>query len=82
MLAKSWDSSIRLLHISTLYFLSISICFVELVEATILQLIVFMFSQGFKVCRYLFVRCDNEPAPWTRFCIVLRIHYQCHNFMC
>ncbi|OAE21365.1 hypothetical protein AXG93_891s1130 [Marchantia polymorpha subsp. ruderalis] len=20
--------------------------------------------QGFKVCRYLFVRCDNEPAPW------------------
>lgn len=23
--------------------------------------------QGHKVCRYLFVRCDNEPAPWTRF---------------
>ncbi|KAJ1696589.1 hypothetical protein LUZ63_005101 [Rhynchospora breviuscula] len=22
-------------------------------------------QQGFKVCRYLFVRCDNEPAPWT-----------------
>ncbi|GKV23641.1 hypothetical protein SLEP1_g33346 [Rubroshorea leprosula] len=22
-------------------------------------------KQGFKVCRYLFVRCDNEPAPWT-----------------
>lgn len=21
--------------------------------------------QGFRVCRYLFVRCDNEPAPWT-----------------
>lgn len=21
--------------------------------------------QGFNVCRYLFVRCDNEPAPWT-----------------
>ncbi|XP_022737361.1 E3 ubiquitin-protein ligase ORTHRUS 2-like [Durio zibethinus] len=21
--------------------------------------------QGFKVCRYLFVRCDNHPAPWT-----------------
>ncbi|XP_026658537.1 E3 ubiquitin-protein ligase ORTHRUS 2-like isoform X2 [Phoenix dactylifera] len=21
--------------------------------------------QGFKVCRYLFVRCDNGPAPWT-----------------
>lgn len=21
--------------------------------------------QGFKVCRYLFVRCDNELAPWT-----------------
>ncbi|KAK9278329.1 hypothetical protein L1049_027894 [Liquidambar formosana] len=20
---------------------------------------------GFKVCRYLFVRCDNDPAPWT-----------------
>ncbi|KAE8662083.1 E3 ubiquitin-protein ligase ORTHRUS 1 [Hibiscus syriacus] len=22
-------------------------------------------KQGFKACRYLFVRCDNEPAPWT-----------------
>ncbi|XP_058771298.1 E3 ubiquitin-protein ligase ORTHRUS 2-like isoform X1 [Vicia villosa] len=22
-------------------------------------------KQGHKVCRYLFVRCDNEPAPWT-----------------
>ncbi|KAL8117502.1 E3 ubiquitin-protein ligase ORTHRUS 2-like [Apium graveolens] len=22
-------------------------------------------TQGHKVCRYLFVRCDNEPAPWT-----------------
>ncbi|PSR89406.1 E3 ubiquitin-protein like [Actinidia chinensis var. chinensis] len=22
-------------------------------------------KQGFKVCRYLFVRCDNCPAPWT-----------------
>ncbi|XP_019167510.1 PREDICTED: E3 ubiquitin-protein ligase ORTHRUS 2-like isoform X5 [Ipomoea nil] len=22
-------------------------------------------KQGFKMCRYLFVRCDNEPAPWT-----------------
>ncbi|CAM6037685.1 unnamed protein product [Sphagnum compactum] len=21
--------------------------------------------QGKQVCRYLFVRCDNEPAPWT-----------------
>ncbi|KAF2288372.1 hypothetical protein GH714_007158 [Hevea brasiliensis] len=21
--------------------------------------------QGYKVCRYLFVRCDNVPAPWT-----------------
>ncbi|KAM0031971.1 putative transcription factor C2H2 family [Helianthus debilis subsp. tardiflorus] len=21
--------------------------------------------QGFKLCRYLFVRCDNDPAPWT-----------------
>ncbi|XP_039046860.1 E3 ubiquitin-protein ligase ORTHRUS 2-like [Hibiscus syriacus] len=21
--------------------------------------------QGFKLCRYLFVRCDNNPAPWT-----------------
>ncbi|XP_024536254.1 E3 ubiquitin-protein ligase ORTHRUS 2 [Selaginella moellendorffii] len=21
--------------------------------------------KGFRVCRYLFVRCDNEPAPWT-----------------
>ena len=19
------------------------------------------------MCRYLFVRCDNDPAPWTRF---------------
>lgn len=22
-------------------------------------------NQGYKVCRYLFVRCDNSPAPWT-----------------
>ncbi|XP_047978344.1 E3 ubiquitin-protein ligase ORTHRUS 2-like [Salvia hispanica] len=22
-------------------------------------------QQGFVVCRYLFVRCDNDPAPWT-----------------
>ncbi|XP_027179330.1 E3 ubiquitin-protein ligase ORTHRUS 2-like [Coffea eugenioides] len=22
-------------------------------------------KQGFLMCRYLFVRCDNEPAPWT-----------------
>ncbi|PON37625.1 Cdk-activating kinase assembly factor [Parasponia andersonii] len=22
-------------------------------------------GQGYIVCRYLFVRCDNEPAPWT-----------------
>lgn len=22
-------------------------------------------EQGFLVCRYLFVRCDNEPAPWS-----------------
>eukprot|EP00887_Chlorella_sp_A99_P001931 scaffold18.g1931.t1 len=22
-------------------------------------------TQGFLVCRYLFVRCDNEPAPWS-----------------
>lgn len=21
--------------------------------------------QGFLMCRYLFVRCDNEPAPWS-----------------
>ncbi|KAF6141045.1 hypothetical protein GIB67_006490 [Kingdonia uniflora] len=20
---------------------------------------------GFKVCKYIFARCDNEPAPWT-----------------
>ncbi|CAK9144410.1 unnamed protein product [Ilex paraguariensis] len=26
--------------------------------------------QGFKVCRYLFVRCDNDPAPWTRYLFV------------
>ena len=24
-------------------------------------------KQGHLVCRYLFVRCDNEPAPWTRW---------------
>ena len=28
-------------------------------------------AKGFKVCRYLFVRCDNEPAPWTRFVLLL-----------
>ncbi|XP_057970299.1 E3 ubiquitin-protein ligase ORTHRUS 2-like [Malania oleifera] len=22
-------------------------------------------KQGYLVCRYLFVRCDNDPAPWT-----------------
>eukprot|EP00878_Enallax_costatus_P002906 GHUV01003100.1.p1 GENE.GHUV01003100.1~~GHUV01003100.1.p1 ORF type:complete len:864 (+),score=393.39 GHUV01003100.1:552-3143(+) len=22
-------------------------------------------AQGFLMCRYLFVRCDNAPAPWT-----------------
>jgi E3 ubiquitin-protein ligase UHRF1 len=22
-------------------------------------------KQGFLMCRYLFVRCDNEPAPWS-----------------
>uniref|UniRef100_A0A803PIV9 RING-type E3 ubiquitin transferase n=1 Tax=Cannabis sativa TaxID=3483 RepID=A0A803PIV9_CANSA len=22
-------------------------------------------AQGHLVCRYLFIRCDNEPAPWT-----------------
>ncbi|KAF5741221.1 putative zinc finger protein [Tripterygium wilfordii] len=22
-------------------------------------------EQGYKVCRYLFVRCDNDPAPWS-----------------
>ncbi|KAL8519931.1 hypothetical protein ACS0TY_010750 [Phlomoides rotata] len=22
-------------------------------------------KEGFLLCRYLFVRCDNEPAPWT-----------------
>ena len=22
-------------------------------------------GQGMLMCRYLFVRCDNEPAPWT-----------------
>lgn len=25
------------------------------------------------VCRYLFVRCDNAPAPWTRFVSILLI---------
>ena len=23
------------------------------------------FDAGLKVCRYLFRRCDNEPAPWS-----------------
>ena len=22
-------------------------------------------AQGKLVCRYLFLRCDNEPAPWS-----------------
>lgn len=22
-------------------------------------------AQKFLVCRYLFIRCDNEPAPWS-----------------
>ncbi|KAI4333443.1 hypothetical protein L6164_018256, partial [Bauhinia variegata] len=22
---------------------------------------------GLQVCQYLFIRCDNEPAPWTRY---------------
>lgn len=22
-------------------------------------------TQGQLMCRYLFVRCDNDPAPWT-----------------
>lgn len=22
-------------------------------------------TQKVEMCRYLFVRCDNEPAPWT-----------------
>ncbi len=22
-------------------------------------------AQGQLMCRYLFVRCDNEPAPWS-----------------
>ena len=22
-------------------------------------------AQKMLMCRYLFVRCDNEPAPWT-----------------
>ena len=26
---------------------------------------VLVFPQGFLVCRYLFVRCDSEPAPWS-----------------
>lgn len=30
------------------------------------NVVIFLPFQGFKVCRYLFVRCDNEPAPWTR----------------
>ncbi|KAJ1388571.1 Zinc finger, RING-type [Sesbania bispinosa] len=28
-------------------------------------------QQGFKVCRFLFIRCDNEPAPWTRMKILV-----------
>ncbi|KAL6192064.1 hypothetical protein ACLB2K_038451 [Fragaria x ananassa] len=30
--------------------------------------------QGFKVCRYLFVRCDNELAPWTWYVIMNSQH--------
>lgn len=22
-------------------------------------------AQGQLVCRYVFIRCDNEPAPWS-----------------
>ena len=33
-----------------------------------------LFWQGFKVCRYLFVRCDNEPAPWTWYVIMNSQH--------
>ena len=22
-------------------------------------------AQGYLVCRYLFIRCDNAPAPWS-----------------
>ena len=22
-------------------------------------------AQGYLVCRYLFIRCDNSPAPWS-----------------
>ncbi|KAM5549734.1 E3 ubiquitin-protein ligase ORTHRUS 2 [Rosa sericea] len=32
-------------------------------------------TQGYKVCRYLFVRCDNEPAPW-----MLRISHDMERF--
>ncbi|MFS7936594.1 putative PUA-like superfamily, SRA-YDG superfamily protein [Helianthus anomalus] len=33
--------------------------------------------QGFKVCRYLFVRCDNDPAPWTiTLMIVIVLAYE------
>jgi len=42
-------------------------------------------NQGFKVCRYLFVRCDNEPAPWTRYALFYSVAHltlkrpSCHS---
>lgn len=36
-----------------------------------------MCMQGHRVCRYLFVRCDNEPAPWTRY-----LHLPCAFLLC
>ncbi|CAN8270248.1 unnamed protein product [Cochlearia groenlandica] len=35
---------------------------------------------SFKVCRYLFVRCDNEPAPWTRFDLFLETTFSIFLF--
>ena len=34
--------------------------------------------QKFLVCRYLFVRCDNEPAPWSTEGLHLAMHAFCH----
>lgn len=34
--------------------------------------------QKFLVCRYLFVRCDNEPAPWSTEGLPLT---PCHRYL-
>ena len=34
------------------------------------------------VCRYLFVRCDNEPAPWTRLIPCISLYVCVGAYMC